>query len=170
MVSSHTPRAGKAQGRYMGEIFRMEKSGDPMCQLSLVCWQWREILASHSCVLTSPMSWVGHIVATVKKACQPLYFLRGLMRFCILLNTSKRFIRCTVESIWAGCIMAWGDNSNTLESIDGREWGPSWTQPFTIKTILMMCCFKAAVPIMKDPLSLDHAHFLLRLLGRGIEA
>eukprot|EP00061_Rhincodon_typus_P004930 g23754.t1 len=63
--------------------------------------------------ITVDPSWTSHVNATVKKAQQPLFFLRRLRKFGLSIRPLINSYRCTIESILSGCTMAWYGNCST---------------------------------------------------------
>eukprot|EP00061_Rhincodon_typus_P006308 g26822.t1 len=50
-------------------------------------------------MITDNLSWISHIVTTVKKAQQHVFFLRWLRKFGVSIRTLTNFYRCPIESI-----------------------------------------------------------------------
>eukprot|EP00061_Rhincodon_typus_P014908 g42285.t1 len=61
-------------------------------------------------VITNNLSWTGHVVATVRKTKQRLFFLRWLRKFGMSIRTLTKFYRCTIESLLFKCVTTWNGN------------------------------------------------------------
>eukprot|EP00061_Rhincodon_typus_P005596 g25297.t1 len=65
--------------------------------------------------ITNDLSWTTHIDVKVKKAQRCFFFLRRLRKFGMSIRSLTNFHRCTIESILAGCIMAWNGNCSAQD-------------------------------------------------------
>ncbi len=113
----------------------------------------------------------GHTDAVLKKAHQPLFFLRRVRKFGTSPSILRSFYTYTLESILTGCITAWFGNSTagnrkalksvvrTARHIVGGEL-PSLQDIYTRR------CTRKAQRIIKDSSHPSHSLLSLLLSGR----
>ncbi len=111
--------------------------------------------------ITEDLTWSAHTDAVLKKAHQRLFFLRRLRKFGTTPSILRSFYTCTVESILAGCIIAWFGNivggeqcTSTPGGVQGKPRGSSRT-PATRPTDCSLCCPQGDVSAASDPALAD---------------
>eukprot|EP00061_Rhincodon_typus_P003881 g21205.t1 len=65
--------------------------------------------------ITNDLSWNSHVIVTVKKTQQHLFFLRQIRNFGMSIRTLTNFYTCTIESVLSGCITAWCGNCSAQD-------------------------------------------------------